>query len=370
MSHAARLMYKKVAVILVIALVLSALVGPFGLGVASASEDQVSRVEGKNRYETAANIAKAAYPDGNDTVIVARGENVIADALAASVLAGAKNAPILLTKEKSLPPETQQAIEDLGAEQVYILGNEYAISKAVEDALKELVGESNVKRVSGNDRYETAVAVAKEAVSSAEKAYLANGEKTADALVAGPAAFVNQVPVLLVKQDSIPDVVWEALDDLGVEEIVLVGSVDVISKAVEDALKAEGYDVRRVGGEDRFETSVDFAKSEFPEAASYGIVKGQHDKDAESGVDAVAAVVLGQPLLYATKNGVLNDTVQNFIAERAAANPAVTFTIFGDENAVVADVENDVKEIIEENAEFRIVSVNAITPQQIELIFK
>ncbi|MGN6524547.1 MAG: cell wall-binding repeat-containing protein, partial [Actinomycetes bacterium] len=58
----------------------------------------LTRVAGDDRWETAAQIAAATYPNGAETVLLANGDRgSFADALSASYLAGALHAPILLT---------------------------------------------------------------------------------------------------------------------------------------------------------------------------------------------------------------------------------------------------------------------------------
>src|SRR5689334_8374580 len=73
---------------------------------ASATTDvKQSRVAGTDRFGTAAAVAKAAFPGGSDTVIVASGRS-FPDALAGSSL----GLPILLTEKATLPSATSKAI--------------------------------------------------------------------------------------------------------------------------------------------------------------------------------------------------------------------------------------------------------------------
>src|SRR3712207_1457604 len=55
-----------------------------------------SRIAGADRYSTAAQVALATFAPDLDNIIVASGEN-FPDGLAASGLAGAVDAPVLLT---------------------------------------------------------------------------------------------------------------------------------------------------------------------------------------------------------------------------------------------------------------------------------
>jgi putative cell wall-binding protein len=57
---------------------------------------------GSDRYQTSVLIAQKGWPNGSDNVILAYGGNY-PDALAGNALAGALNAPILLTQTAAVP---------------------------------------------------------------------------------------------------------------------------------------------------------------------------------------------------------------------------------------------------------------------------
>ncbi len=54
--------------------------------VSASSLVQVTRISGKDRYETAVNAAKANWTDGSDNAVIVNG-NSYADAISASTLA-------------------------------------------------------------------------------------------------------------------------------------------------------------------------------------------------------------------------------------------------------------------------------------------
>jgi putative cell wall-binding protein len=121
-----------------------------------------------------------------------------------------------------------------------------------------------VERVSGADRYETAAAVARNSgvanvgVRSSRGAtvLLANGLLPADALSAGPLAFGQQWPVLLTTAGSLPASTRQALDDLGIRHVVVVGGTAAVSEAVVAGLQRSGRTVERVAGSDRERTAT------------------------------------------------------------------------------------------------------------------
>jgi putative cell wall-binding protein len=95
---------------------------------------QVSRYAGSDRYATAALFALDAFPAGADVALVASGEN-FPDALAASPLARALGAPILLVERDAVPAVTQSALLDLDVGDVILLGGTAAISQEVFNSL-------------------------------------------------------------------------------------------------------------------------------------------------------------------------------------------------------------------------------------------
>jgi putative cell wall-binding protein len=288
----------------------------------------VNRIAGGNRYDTSAKTALDAYPGGAETVIIARGddEGNFADGLAASYLAGVKDAPVLLTSPGSLPQEIEAAIEQLGAKKAYVLGGELAVSQGVENKLKSL--ELQVERITGNNRYDTAAEIAAEG-GNAETAIVVSGFAPADSLVAGPLAFSREYPILLTNKNSVPAETKKAIEELGIEKIIVVGGENVVGKIVYYELKAQ----ERYAGRSRIETSLEVAEKLFATSNDFSIVG--YLKLA----DAVGAAVNGNPIIYVKDN--LSD-VEGYLTEASAAN----FTIFGGTLAVSDTVENELKELL------------------------
>lgn len=99
-------------------------------GTASMVYGVGERIQGSNRYETAARIADII--GSYNSVVVASGEN-FPDALSVTPFAKSINAPIILTAKDKLPPSSKEAIAK--ADNIYIIGGENAISKRVEDEI-------------------------------------------------------------------------------------------------------------------------------------------------------------------------------------------------------------------------------------------
>lgn len=92
-----------------------------------------SRVFGADRYATAAALAEA-HPAHVDVAFLASGQ-AFPDALVGGSLAGARGAPMLLTRPDHLPDATWSALERLSPASVTIFGGDRAVGEAVQDRL-------------------------------------------------------------------------------------------------------------------------------------------------------------------------------------------------------------------------------------------
>ena len=113
-----------------------------------------------------------------------------------------------------------------------VIGGENAISKAVEKALPGVE-----KRLYGQDRYETAHAVARYYYAKTPVAFLAAGQGFADALSAGPIAAKANAPVLLTPKAKLLPETLAYMKDAGVTQVTVVGGPASISDAVLKAIK-------------------------------------------------------------------------------------------------------------------------------------
>jgi len=312
---------KSLTILLTVAMLMT--MAPALVWGADDAGGRVNRIAGDNRYDTSAKIALDAYPGGAETVIIARGDNEgqFADGLAASYLAGLKDAPVLLTSPDKLPQKTEDAVVKLKAKKAYVLGGKLAISEAVVGKLKNLGLE--MKRIEGNNRYATAASIAAEG-GQADTALVVSGFAPADSLVAGPLASSRGYPILLVSKDSVPGETKQAIAGLGIKNINVVGGENVVGKAVYEKLDAEA----RYSGQSRIETSLAVAKNLFKEPKSFSIV-GYLNL-----ADAVGAAVYGNPIVYVKGN--LSD-VRNYLTGTIATD--TRFTIFGGPLAVNRAVE-------------------------------
>jgi putative cell wall-binding protein len=208
----------------------------------------VERIAGDGRYDTAREIALAAGPSSTGEVAVALGHHpdpgrAWPDAVASGALAASPDrVPTLLTAHDTLPPATAQALDELDAERVLLIGGTTAIEPAVEQQIRDLG--YPVERVSGTSRYETSVSLAADSLDRSDAAeqqvVFATGANFPDALAAGALAGNLGSPLVLIPAESLAD----SVDGFLREHVdrwsggVIVGGPNVASDYVAEQLAA------------------------------------------------------------------------------------------------------------------------------------
>lgn len=200
----------------------------------------VTRIAGADRYDTAARISAATFPEpGVATAYVASGATW-PDALAAVPQAARSGSPVLLTRPDLLPAVVRTELQRLAPQRIILLGGPAVVSEEVKNHLDQYDHGGGVIRLAGADRYATAREIsAFHHPAGAPIAYVTTGMAFPDALAAGPAAAVRGGPTILVQQSGIPEpsrAALQALDDFGLDRIVLLGGPVVVSMSVQNGL--------------------------------------------------------------------------------------------------------------------------------------
>ena len=195
--------------------------------------DKVQRFDGKDRYETSSLVARevAGLVDIRGKAMVTTGENW-PDALSVSAFAARDNHPILLVSKNKIDPLVQKTMTDLKINQVYLVGGDDAVSEAVTNNLPNVIA-----RFAGKNRFETATLVADYAFGHAKGVYLASGEVFADALIVGPVAGAQGVPILLTRSNLLSPETKAFIGKHSPEWITIVGGTDRIQPTVQKELR-------------------------------------------------------------------------------------------------------------------------------------
>ena len=178
-------------------------------------------------------------------------------------------------------------------------------------------------RVDGADRVETSVEVSSSGLDSAAAAVLARSDVFADALTASSLAAEVEGPILLTSPGTLDGRVADELDRLGVETIYMVGGTAALSTEIEEELRADGYDIRRIEGPSRFDTAVAIAQ----EVVGLGgpvdtVTFTRHDEFPDAMSAANLATWGRSPILLSTRDDVPDvsmEALSSLLAEDADA---------------------------------------------------
>lgn len=261
-------------------------------------DPRIVRSAGADRYATSLAIANAAggYPRRGGYVVIASGGG--ADALAASSIAGAYDAPLVLTAQEALPTATDAWLRDTskGFDKAIIVGGEAAVSPAVKSRLEQILGAGDVTRLAGEDRFDTSAKVALALKERLGTAYdggmiVTNGKALADSAGASAIAYGRAWPIMFVNSSDIPASVADAISTLTSDtpsaQAWIAGGTAVVGEAVEEQLEADGITVKRAAGADRYDTAAKLADLASSSGSKWGLI------GMASGVKLADALCLG-----------------------------------------------------------------------------
>ncbi|AWI07809.1 hypothetical protein B9W14_18100 [Clostridium drakei] len=301
----------------------------------------VERLSGQDRIETALAIAKASYSGKVSKVILAASDNY-PDALAGNVLAYKEKAPILLVGRTD--EEQEKVIAYMKSDMdfagiVYILGGSGSVSKDMEEKINQ-AGFKNVNRIGGADRYETATKIADTVgVKEGTPIVLVSGENYPDALSISSIAAINGYPIFMVNKDEIPEVVKKEISTIKPSKVYIIGSQGAISAAVENQLfqTVDKTNIVRIGGADRFKTSLNVAKYFNLSGTKVCVASGNNFPDALAGSSYAANS--NAPIILLDNS--LTEEQKSYL-ENAKLKGVV---IFGGTGAVSSEVEQELTQI-------------------------
>ncbi len=294
------------------------------------SEVYSEKLAGETEFQTAVKVSNK-WKNASDIVIV--NSKSIADALSAAPFAKWKNAPILLTEKDKLNSETKQEILRLGAKNIHVIGGESLVSNAITNELKSM--NLKVNRVSGNDRYETSLEVAKKLTEGMSNVYhiaVVNGViGLPDAVSIAPVAGENRMPIVLVSPNEGSKVFDKYIKDMKISKSYIIGNQAAISNEI--AIKLPNPE--RLGGIDRNETNAVIVERFYIlEKLNNIFVAKDGMKSSSDLIDALVAGVLAakeeSPVVIVGNK--LNDKQKSIISKKQP-NKITQIGANGNENA-------------------------------------
>lgn len=158
----------------------------------------------------------------------------------------------------------------------------------------------DINYISGSDRYETAVKISQSGWDSGSvNVVLSSGEQFPDALSAGPLASKLNAPILLTGKSKLNSYTYNEIVRLKARNIYIIGGTGAISSSIESYLKIKKYSVTRIGGVNRYDTSVKIA-AYLRSPGEIFIATGENFPDAISA--ASVAAMKAEPIILADDN--------------------------------------------------------------------
>lgn len=304
---------------------------------ANTTNENVQRISGENRVQTAIEVSKKMFKEGTNKVVLANQDNY-SDVLTAAPFAKANNASLLYVSSNSISKEVMSEIARLKAKEITIIGGE----KSVDEGLKKELEKRNFKvdRLSGADRYKTSAQIAAKLIDGKTTTLeIASGENYADALSLNNAAEKDKAPILLVRVNAIDKSVEDVIKSSKASLINIAGGEKSVSENTKANIKKiSKATVNRMGGADRYETSILLAKYS---GAKEVVVVASGENFADALVAAPFSAKQKGAILLTNKDK-LRQNAEQFIKDTKFNKSYV----IGGEKSVSEDVINQLTSII------------------------
>lgn len=315
--------------------------------IAEKPAARMERLAGDGARDTAKAIADAAFAgdDAESSWAVLARDDDFADAMSATGLAGALDAPIVLTDRSGLSQVAGDTLERLGVKNVYIIGGKGAMPGDFESEL-EAMG-ITAERVFGYAAWDTSVECAKKIAAhegTSEYAVVAMSLNFQDALSMSSFAYKYHAPILLQTSGDtsaerrLTEEAQGLLTGTGAfstTQVVVAGGAGAIS---EESMGFLGRSFERLWGYTGYDTSQ--------VVASYLVEKSLLSSEtvcvasgaqAAWGLDALAGAVLagradGVMLLVSGQPGMEAEdytTITGFLADQAKSDVTQSVYVLG-----------------------------------------
>ena len=272
------------------------------------------RLEGENRFETTIAISRDRWDDGEAEVVVLARADDFADALAGTPLAVALGGPLLITDRDRLTAdiadEAARVLGNDGDKTIYLLGGPVALDERVASDARDL--DHDVERLQGQDRYETAVVIAR-ALPRVDTFLITTGTNFPDALAAGPAAAGIRGAIVLSQGDQPNRTTTAYLNRFpGTPQFAIGGPA------------ATAYPFATpIVGDTRADTAVRVATRFFDDPRIVGIARQDNFPDSLAGGTHIAGGlpdedVAGGPVLLTDRDR-LSDEVRDYLCDHEAS---------------------------------------------------
>lgn len=216
----------------------------------------IESIEADTRYGIAAKLSSRCYPDGAKTVILVSGEHEMVP-LIANGLAGALDAPILLTQNESVPDITAQELTRLNPQTVYVLNGGTLDVGVITKEASSAASSASVEVLEG----ENACSLSWSIFQHGEEKGLWGSDVAltydgclGDLVSLSPYLFSSKCPVLVKEAPSeIPE--WMLDVALSAKEVLVVGGYKSFTEEALEPIAKSAEQVTRFVGEGPYDAN-------------------------------------------------------------------------------------------------------------------
>lgn len=198
------------------------------------------------------------------------------------------------------------------------------------------------ERLAGPTRYETAVAIGKEAFPTSNEVVVVAGSQASvvDGLVAAPFAYYRKAPVLLTEKTQLGSATRAEIKRRGPSRVWVIGGPGVVNTSVLREIESLGVGtVTRLYGSDRYATAAAVA-ARMPANSKALVVSGNTANLIDAAAASGPAAAAGQPILLATKSDVPAPTAAVLRSRNVAK-----VTVVGGTGALTSGVTKDLSRL-------------------------
>ena len=245
----------------------------------------IIRIQGLDRFKTSKAIAEEVNNGTLENIIITSGYD-FPDGLSGSALAKKLNAPLLMAGNMADSKDATLYISEHLKQNgnVYILGGTGVVSQDTENYLTQKG--YMVVRICGKDRFETNNSIIDNLkVQEGTPVFISNAYGFADALSASGISAIKEYPILLTKNNELPDFIKKQLSNIKPSKIYIVGGTGMISSDEESQIKSlmPSSEIIRLSGSNRYETSINLYKYFNLDTKNIILASGKNFPDALSG---------------------------------------------------------------------------------------
>lgn len=194
-------------------------------------------------------------------------------------------------------------------------------------------------RISGDNRFLTAVEISKANYTTVDTVLIVDGHNYPDALAATVFGHVKKAPILLGTTNAIPKETLDEVSRLGAKNVIIIGGTSAIS---EKAAEAFGdYEVTRIAGADRYETADKIAEQIVQIIGKKDAVVFAQGSNFPDALSVSALAIKEKAPLLLTRPAALTEGTAKVLASIAPDKIYVA----GGTAAVAQSVEKDFKKV-------------------------